>query len=99
MRREDLHLDSALTLYRDPYRIISRRCRRFGTDLFEVRLLLRRTICLTGPEAAGLFYRDDLFSGRGAAPERLKATLFGRGGVQGLAGRHTVTASPCSWSA
>src|SRR5690606_9284406 len=35
-------------------------------------------------ETAELFYDQDRFSRRGAAPGRVQKTLFGRGGVQGL---------------
>ena len=82
----DLSLDSTLALLLDPYGFISKRCRRYGADLFQTRLLLRPTICMTGPEAAELFYRQDLFARRGAAPGRIQKTLLGQGGVQGLDG-------------
>lgn len=80
----DEDFDSTLALLRDPYGLISKRCRHYGTDLFEPRLLLRRTICMTGPETAELFYDQERFVRRGAAPGRVQKTLFGRGGVQGL---------------
>ncbi|WP_438029845.1 cytochrome P450 [Sorangium sp. So ce233] len=76
--------DGTLALLADPYRLIQRRCRQLGADLFETRLLLQRTVCMTGPEAARLFYDPSRFTRKGAAPVRLKATLFGSGGVQGL---------------
>ena len=82
----DLSFDSTLALLLDPYGFISKRCRRYGADLFQTRLLLRPTICMTGPEAAELFYRQDLFARRGAAPGRIQKTLLGQGGVQGLDG-------------
>lgn len=78
--------DSSLALLADPYGYIGRRCLEFGTDLFQARLLLRRTICMTGPRAAALFYDRNRFQRAGAAPEPLRATLFGQGGVQGLDG-------------
>lgn len=78
--------DSTLALLRDPYRYVSERCRAHGSDLFETRLRLQRTICLTGKEAAELFYDETLFSRKGAAPKRIQKTLFGEGGVQGLDG-------------
>ncbi len=80
----DKGFDSTLALIRDPYRFVQKRCRRYGTDLFETRLLLRRTICMTGPDAARLFYDQDRFIRRSAMPERIRRTLLGRGGVQGL---------------
>ena len=85
----DPQVDSSLALLADPYRFIATRCREHGSDVFEARLLLRPTLCLTGPEAARLFYDGERFARSGAAPEALRATLFGEGGVQGLDGeRH-----------
>ncbi|MBM9595136.1 cytochrome P450 [Roseitranquillus sediminis] len=82
----DQSFDSTLALLFDPYGFVSKRCRRYGADLFQARLLLRPTICMSGPEAAELFYRRDLLVRRGATPGRIQKTLFGRGGVQGLDG-------------
>ena len=80
----DKSLDSTLALLRDPYGFIASRCRRYGTDLFQTRLMLQRTICMTGKDAAELFYDPQRFVRGGAAPEPVRATLFGKGGVQGL---------------
>jgi fatty-acid peroxygenase len=82
----DESFDSTPALIRDPYEFIRKGCRRHGSDLFETRLLLQRTICMSGPEAARLFYDQDRFVRRGAMPERIRRTLLGRGGVQGLDG-------------
>tara|TARA_B100001123_G_scaffold441607_3_gene583174 strand:- start:1085 stop:2191 length:1107 start_codon:yes stop_codon:yes gene_type:complete len=41
---------------------------------------------MTGPEMAELFYQQELFTRKKAAPGRIKKTLFGQGGVQGLDG-------------
>lgn len=79
-------LDSTVPLLRNPYRFVTERCRRLGTDLFETRLLLQKTICMTGPEAARLFYDPERFVRRGAMPGAVKKTLLGQGGVQGLDG-------------
>ncbi|MCE6077436.1 cytochrome P450 [Agrobacterium vitis] len=78
--------DSTLALIRDPYRFISDGCRRHQSDLFETRLLLQKTICMTGSEAARLFYDPDLFVRQGAMPKAIQKTLLGEGGVQGLDG-------------
>jgi fatty-acid peroxygenase len=86
--------DSTLALLADPYRFIGKECRRRGTDLFEARILLQPTICMTGRGAAELFYDSRRFKRAGAAPEPVRATLFGKGGVQGLDGavhRHRKT--------
>lgn len=37
----DESVDATLAMLRDPYRFISTRCRRHGSDLFWTRLLLR----------------------------------------------------------
>lgn len=79
-------LDSTLALLRDPYRFIAKRCRHHEADLFETRLLLQRTICMTGPEAARLFYDTSRFVRSGAMPSPIQKTLLGQGGVQGLDG-------------
>lgn len=76
--------DSTLSLVFDGYEFISKRCRQLNSEIFETRLLLQKFICLRGEEAARLFYDEDRFERRGAAPSRLKKTLFGIGGVQGL---------------
>lgn len=85
----DNTVDSTLALLREGYPFIQHRRRRLKSNIFETRLLLQPTICLGGEEGARLFYRADLFCREGAAPARLKKTLFGEGGVQGLDGeRH-----------
>jgi fatty-acid peroxygenase len=76
--------DATLAFMADPYRYIARRCRELVSDVFETRLLLLRTICMTGPTAAELFYDPTRFIRAGAAPQRVQATLFGRDGVQSL---------------
>jgi fatty-acid peroxygenase len=82
-------LDETVAFRADPYRFISKRCRELGTDVFETRLQLRKTLCMSGPAAARLFYDTKRFRRAGAAPEPVRATLFGKGGVQGLDGaRH-----------
>ncbi len=78
--------DSTLAFLRNPYGFIAGECRRHGTDLFRSRLLLRPAIFLTGPEAAELFYDGSKFTRTRAAPEPVKNTLFGSGGVQALDG-------------
>lgn len=89
-RRVPLHLsrdgriDSTAALLAKPYDYVRETCARLGSDLFESRLLLRRTICMRGPEAAELFYDESRFKRRGAMPEPVRATLLGKGGVQGL---------------
>lgn len=41
-------VDSALALSREGYTFIPNRSRRYGSDAFEVRLMLRKAVCMTG---------------------------------------------------
>src|SRR3569833_876051 len=85
----DPGLYNTLALLREGYLYIPNRCRRYHSDVFKTRLLLQDTICMSGAEAAALFYDADRFVRKGAAPMRVQKTLFGVGGVQGLDGeRH-----------
>lgn len=79
--------ESTYPLIRTGYPYISAQCDRLGTDVFRSRLMLKKTIFMRGEEAAELFYDDALFTRENAAPKRLKKTLFGEGGVQGLEGQ------------
>lgn len=79
-------LDHTLAFLREGYDFLPRRFERLDTDLFEARLALRTTVCMRGRAAAEVFYDSERFRRRGAAPGRVKKTLFGRGGVQGLDG-------------
>lgn len=83
----DRWTESTLALLREGYLFIPNRCRTYGSDLFETRLLLRRAICMSGAEAARLFYNPNRLVRRNAAPALLVKTLFGQGGVQSLDGQ------------
>lgn len=83
---KDRSLDSTLALAFDGYKFISKRCQRYQSDIFQTRLLLEKTICFKGEGAARIFYDLEKFSRKDAAPERVKKTLLGQGGVQGLDG-------------
>lgn len=83
----DRSLDSTLALLQEGYTFVSTRCARHQSDVFQTRLLLQPTICMRGAAAARVFYDDARFMREGAAPSRLKKTLFGEGGVQGLDGK------------
>ncbi|WMJ73918.1 cytochrome P450 [Cytophagaceae bacterium ABcell3] len=78
--------DSSLALLADGYEFITKRCEKYQSDVFETKLLFERRICMKGEEAAKVFYDKELFKREGAAPDKVKKTLFGEGGVQGLDG-------------
>ncbi|MEI2418060.1 cytochrome P450 [Orrella sp. JC864] len=79
-------LDHTLSLMADPYRFISGQCQRLNSDVFEARIMLQPTVCMRGAPAAELFYDPARFVRAGAAPEPLRASLFGKQAVQGLDG-------------
>lgn len=78
--------DSTLSLLREGYDFVSRRCDRLGTDGFRTRLMLRPVTCLRGPEAARAFYVPGRLTRRGAMPAQVLALLQDKGSVQTLDG-------------
>lgn len=82
----DEKLESSLALLGKGYPFIRDRCQRLNTNLFQTRLLMQNTICLSGEQAARLFYDERHFQRAQAMPRMLKKTLLGQGGVQGLDG-------------
>lgn len=80
----DKGLDNTLILLLDGYTFIPKRCERLQSDIFQTRLLFQPFICMRGEAAARVFYDNERFQRRSAAPVRLKKTLLGQGGVQGL---------------
>jgi fatty-acid peroxygenase len=82
----DKAFDSTLALLMEGYEFIPNRCRNYLTDIFQTRLLCQDVICMSGAEAARIFYDNKRFKRKGAAPKRIQKTLFGMGGVQGMDG-------------
>lgn len=79
-------LDSTWCLLREGYTFLPNRQQALQSDVFELRLLGKRTIALTGAAAAALFYDENHFIRRKALPLRVRRTLTGMGAVQGLDG-------------
>ncbi|RIW31321.1 cytochrome P450 [Bacillus salacetis] len=73
-------------LLKEGYLYIMNRSEKYDSPIFETSLLGEDAICLTGKEAAELFYDNDRFKRENAAPKLAQKTLFGVGGVQGLDG-------------
>ncbi|HZU32571.1 MAG TPA: cytochrome P450, partial [Candidatus Angelobacter sp.] len=82
----DPAIDSTLNMLREGYDFIWNRCRRFGSDIFQTRILGQRTICIHGPEAAELFYDESKFQRRNAIPRRVVTSLFGKNALHTLEG-------------
>jgi fatty-acid peroxygenase len=82
-------IDSTFLLFRDGYEFIWKRCQRFGSDVFQTRLLGKKAVCMHGHDAAMLFYDEGKMERAHAAPRRMLTTLLGTTGVQTLDGeRH-----------
>ncbi|MBM7571239.1 cytochrome P450 [Aquibacillus albus] len=80
----DKSLDNSLTLLQEGYLFISNRMERYKSDIFEARLLGQKAICISGEEAAQLFYDNERFQRFGAAPKRVQKTLFGENAIQSM---------------
>ena len=81
---KDKNIDSSLTLLRDGYEFIQKKRQKLGSNIFRTRLMLKETICMSGKEAAEVFYDTEKFQRKGATPKRVQKTLFGQKGVQTL---------------
>ncbi|NBJ70377.1 MULTISPECIES: cytochrome P450 [Clostridia] len=79
-------IDQSLSLMREGYMYILNRCRSFNSNIFVTRLLGKKVICISGKEAAEIFYDSERFKRKDAAPNRSIQTLFGKNGVQALDG-------------
>ena len=78
--------EAGIHLLREGYRFIPNRCRRFGSDLFEARMMLQRVICMSGVEAAREFYVPGRFTRRKALPPTVLTLLQDYGSAATLDG-------------
>jgi fatty-acid peroxygenase len=78
--------DSTLSLLREGYRFVPRRCEQLGTDAFSTRIMLQRTLCVRGEDAARMFYQPGRFTRRHALPATSMALLQDFGSVMALDG-------------
>lgn len=76
--------DHTLALLTEGYLFISNRSRKFGSAVFQARLLGQKVICMAGEEAAALFYDESKFRRKGAVPKRIQRSLFGEKAIQTL---------------
>ena len=82
----DKSLDNSLALLREGYLFINNRVEKYQSDLFEARLLGQKVICMSGEEAAKVFYDPERFQRKGAAPKRVQKSLFGENAIQTMDG-------------
>jgi fatty-acid peroxygenase len=81
-----LREDETLALLSEGYEFIPNRCEHHRSDLFETRLMLTRAVCITGEEAAEVFYEPGRFTRKGALPQTTLRLLQDRGSAQVLDG-------------
>ncbi|UIJ73334.1 cytochrome P450 [Aurantimonas sp. HBX-1] len=79
-------IDASPSLLREGYTFISTRCARHGTDVFQTRIMGRTAYCLTGAEAAEIFFEPDRMTRRGALPRSTLRLLQDEGSVATLDG-------------
>jgi len=83
---QDKGIDKTLDLLEEGYLFIKNRVDKYKSDIFETHLLGEKVICMTGEEAAKLFYDTERFQRNGAAPKRIQKTLFGENAIQTMDG-------------
>ncbi|MBS3681393.1 cytochrome P450 [Ornithinibacillus massiliensis] len=83
----DTGIDNTVKLLLEGYNYITNRRNQFGRDIFETRLLGgQKAICVAGKEAVNMFYDEKKLIRQGAAPKRLRQTLFGEHAIQTMDG-------------
>ncbi|WP_454054937.1 cytochrome P450 [Clostridium sp. Marseille-Q7071] len=84
---QDKSIDNTHALLQEGYLFIKNRVDKYQSDMFETRLLGQKVICMTGKQAAELFYDQERFQRSGAAPKRIQKTLFGENAIQTMDGQ------------
>lgn len=79
-------IDNTIQLLKVGYPFIPDIMKKLNTQIFQTRLMGKKAICITGKEAARLFYNPNYFIRQGANPMRVQKTLFGVNAIQGMDG-------------
>ena len=82
----DTAVDSSTAFLRNGYNFISDRCRDFGSDIFQTRIMLRPVYCVTGEDAARMFYVPGRFTRNHAMPPTTLSLLQDQGSSLTLTG-------------
>ncbi|MGL5435435.1 MAG: cytochrome P450 [Lachnospiraceae bacterium] len=83
----DKEIDNTLALSQEGYLFIKNRADKYQSDIFETHLFGQKVMCMTGKEAAEIFYDSERFIRQGAAPKRVQKTLTGENAIQGMDGK------------
>ncbi|QDP39004.1 cytochrome P450 [Radiobacillus deserti] len=73
----DRSVDNSIAVMREGYHFIQNRLDKYKTEVFEARILGEQAICMSGEEAARLFYDTNKFRRNGAVPKRVQKSTFG----------------------
>lgn len=79
-------IDNTVRLLKEGYLFIPNRMKTLQTNIFQTRLIGKKVICITGKDAAQLFYDSNKFIRHNAMPKRIQKTLFGVNAIQGMDG-------------
>jgi fatty-acid peroxygenase len=82
----DKGLDNTVDLLKKGYTFIKCNVDSYQSDIFETHLLGQKVVCISGKEAAKMFYDSERFKRQGAVPKRVQKTLFGLNAIQGMDG-------------
>lgn len=82
----DKGLDNTLDLLQEGYLFVKNGTERHQSDLFETHLLGQKVVCISGEQAAKIFYDPELFQRNGAIPKRVQKTLFGLNSIHTMDG-------------
>lgn len=86
----DKSLDNTFALLQEGYLFIKNRVDLYQSAIFEMRLIGQKVICMSGEEAAKVFYDPERFQRNGAAPKRIQKTLFGMKAIQTMDGEKHI---------
>jgi fatty-acid peroxygenase len=82
----DKSLDNTIALMQEGYLFIKNRMDKYNSELFVTRLLGQEVICISGEEAAKVFYDSERFQRSGAVPYRIQQSLTGVNAVHTMDG-------------
>jgi len=89
-------MDETVAVALEGYGWLSARRRRSNDGAVDTRVMGQRALGLCGPEAVRFFYDERNVIRRGAIPEPVQGTLFGKRAVHTLDGERHRPARRCS---
>lgn len=82
----DTVFDNSKAFLDNGYNFISDRCRQYASDIFQTRIMLRPVYCVTGEDAARMFYVPGRFTRNHAMPPTTLSLLQDKGSSLTLTG-------------